>query len=102
MTCPEIISQLIIKARSRMFSLAGKDFAEIFLPVTSICLEWVIQNSEVMQFALENFTGKISVNCPKHKLLNSSLKLIHKPLRSHAPLDAITFLQTVLGSQKNL
>lgn len=74
-----------------MFSLSGKDFAEIFLPVTSIYLKWLIQNSEVMQFALENCTGKISVNCPKHELLNYSLILIHKPLRSHAPLDAITF-----------
>lgn len=63
-TCPEIISQSIIKARSQMFSLSRKDFAEIFPPATSISLECLIQNSEVMQFALENFTGKISVNCP--------------------------------------
>lgn len=82
-----------------MLSLSGKDFAEIFLLVKSMYLEWLSQNSEVLQIALANFAGKISVHYPKHKLLNSPLKLIQKPLKSHTPLEAITFFTD--GSEKS-
>lgn len=41
-TQPEMMVQLIMRARSHLISLAGKDFSVIFLPLTSSQLSWLI------------------------------------------------------------
>ncbi|NXB80856.1 POK8 protein, partial [Donacobius atricapilla] len=86
---PEILSQLVIRARSQILSLSGKDFSVMFIPLTPLYLEWLIQQSEVFQIALSGFSGQISVHFPKHKLLCLSFTLIQKPLRNHIPLNAL-------------
>ncbi|NXM17580.1 POK19 protein, partial [Ploceus nigricollis] len=96
-TKPEMMAQLVIRARSRLLSLAGKDFSTIFLPITTLYLGWLLQQSECLQIALENFTGQISIHFLKHRLLHSSLSLIPKPLKSVVPLDALIIFNNGSG-----
>lgn len=62
----------------------------MFIPVTSLYLEWLIQQSEILKSALIGYLGQILVHFPKHKLLHLSFNLIQKPLRSHTPLNPLT------------
>ncbi|NWR25388.1 POK18 protein, partial [Emberiza fucata] len=96
-TKPEMIAQLVIRARSYLFSLAGKDLSTMFLPTTTVYLDWLLQQSECLQIAVKNFTGQISIHYPKHRLLYSSLSLIPKHLKSDAPLNALTIFTNGSG-----
>ncbi|NXR55289.1 POK10 protein, partial [Hippolais icterina] len=86
----ELMAMLIIKARQRLTSLAGKDFDRIYLPLTMFYLNWLLQMSENLQIALADYPGQISIHLPKHKLLSSSFNLLPKPKRSETPLRAMT------------
>lgn len=82
--------KLIIKARSRLFTLAGCNFTCIYVSTTSEALKHLMQNNVHLQFALDSYPGQISIHSPKHKLFNSTFKLIPKSIQSDKPLNALT------------
>ncbi|NWH42364.1 POK18 protein, partial [Chloropsis hardwickii] len=87
----EIMARLI-KARTRLRSLAGCEFTCIYLPLTTGDLEHLLQSNEKLQFAPDSYTGRISIHIPKHKLFNGDAAFNLKPklVQSRAPLKALT------------
>ncbi|RMC14974.1 hypothetical protein DUI87_07153 [Hirundo rustica rustica] len=84
MTRPqELVAELIRKARSRIRDLAGCDFECIHIPIglrsgqiTKAMLEHLLQENEALQFALDSFTGQISVHRPAHKIFNQDVQFV--------------------------
>uniref|UniRef100_U3KI98 ribonuclease H n=1 Tax=Ficedula albicollis TaxID=59894 RepID=U3KI98_FICAL len=66
-TLQEITAHLIKKARARFRSLAGCELTCIYLPLTTGNLEHLLQTNESLQFALDSYTGQISIHLPKDK-----------------------------------
>ncbi|RMC09811.1 hypothetical protein DUI87_13598 [Hirundo rustica rustica] len=107
MTCPqELVAELIRKARVRIRELAGCDFECIHIPIglrsgqiTNAMLEHLLQENEALQFALDSFTGQISIHRPAHKIFNQDAKftLSLKSVRSKKPLEALTVFTDVSG-----
>ncbi|RMC09636.1 hypothetical protein DUI87_13422 [Hirundo rustica rustica] len=95
MTRPqELVAELIQKARVRIRELAGCDFECIHIPIglrsgqiTKAMLEHLLQENEALQFALDSFTGQISIHRPAHKIFNQDAKftLSLKSVRSRKP-----------------
>lgn len=92
------MAHLIKKARTRLCSLAGCDFNCIYLPITIEDLEDLLQTNESLQFALDSYTGQISVQFLKHKLFNDSFHLTPKSVQSREPLKALTIFTDGSGS----
>ncbi|RMC20822.1 hypothetical protein DUI87_01675 [Hirundo rustica rustica] len=100
MTRPqELVAELIRKARVQIRELAGCDFECVHIPIglrsgqiTKAMLEHRLQVNEVLQFALDSFTGQISIHRPAHKIFNQDAKfsLNLKDVRSRKPLEALT------------
>ena len=86
----EMFALLVIKARQRLLTLSGVDFARICLPVTSTYLQWLYQQSDAFVMALADYRGQLTSHPPLHKLLNIDFHLISKPKRSNQPLQACT------------
>ncbi|KFO55720.1 hypothetical protein N302_16120, partial [Corvus brachyrhynchos] len=86
----ELMAQLVIKARSRLCTLAGCDFTCVYLPLTTNALDHLLQNNNHLQFAFDSYSVQISAHNPKHKLFNSAFKLIPKEIQSRKPLNALT------------
>ena len=86
------MAQLIKKARTRLRSLAGCEFTYIYMPLTTGVLEHLLQTNESLQFALDSYTGQISIHLPKHKLFNQNavFHLVSKLVQSRASLKALT------------
>ncbi|RMC18687.1 hypothetical protein DUI87_04583 [Hirundo rustica rustica] len=107
MTRPqELVAELIRKARVRIRELAGCDFECIHIPIglrsgqiTKAMLEHLLQENEALQFALDSFTGQISIHRPAHKIFNQDAKftLNLKDVRSRKPLEALTVFTDVSG-----
>ncbi|RMC03430.1 hypothetical protein DUI87_20627 [Hirundo rustica rustica] len=107
MTCPqELVAELIRKARVRIRELAGCDFECIHIPIglrsgqiTKAMLEHLLQENEALQFALDSFTGQISIHRPAHKIFNQDAKftLNLKDVRSRKPLEALTVFTDASG-----
>ncbi|NXM47466.1 POK11 protein, partial [Gymnorhina tibicen] len=98
----ELVAQLVMRARARLHLLAGCDFDCMNLPFTNSALEHLLQFSEHLQYALETYSGKISINHGKHKLFNTSFKLAPKEKQSKVPLKALTvFTDGSGGSHKS-
>ncbi|NWW79165.1 POK11 protein, partial [Climacteris rufus] len=89
-TPQELMAQLIMKARACLRTLAGCDLSCIYLPVISDSLEHLLQNNVNLQYALDSYPGRMSVQYPKHKLFNSVYKLIPKHIQSLKLLKALT------------
>ncbi|RMC18974.1 hypothetical protein DUI87_03573 [Hirundo rustica rustica] len=99
MTRPqELVAELIRKARTRIRELAGCDFECIHIPIevnsgqiTKAMLEHLIHENEALQFALESYTGQISIHQPAHKLFRKQIqfKLSLKSVQSRRPLKAV-------------
>ena len=74
----ELMAKIIMRGRARLCTLAGCDFACIYLPVTTDTLDHLLQNNINLQIALDSYSGQISNHYPKHTLFNldslSSLK----------------------------
>ena len=85
-----MFTSLIIKARQRLLTLSGVDFTCICLPVTSMYLQRLYQQSDVFSMALADYTGQLTSHPPSHKLLNANIHLISRPKRSDQPLQALT------------
>ncbi|RMC20354.1 hypothetical protein DUI87_01203 [Hirundo rustica rustica] len=100
MTKPqELVAELIQKARTRIRELAGCDFECIHIPIevnsgqiTKAMLEHLLHENEALQFALDSYTGQISIHRPAHKLFREQIqfKLSLKSVRSRRPLKALT------------
>ncbi|RMC20738.1 hypothetical protein DUI87_01590 [Hirundo rustica rustica] len=107
MTRPqELVAELIRKARVRIRELAGCDFECIHIPIglrsgqiTKAMLEHLLQENEALQFALDSFTGQISIHWPAHKIFNQDAKftLNLKDVRSRKPLEALTVFTDASG-----
>ncbi|RMB93661.1 hypothetical protein DUI87_29890 [Hirundo rustica rustica] len=107
MTRPqELVAELIWKARFRIRELAGCDFECIHIPIglrsgqiSKAMLEHLLQENEALQFALDSFTGQISIHRPAHKIFNSETKFILslKEVRSRRPLKALTVFTDASG-----
>ncbi|RMC20691.1 hypothetical protein DUI87_01543 [Hirundo rustica rustica] len=107
MTRPqELVAELIRKARVRIRELAGCDFECIHIPIglrsgqiTKAMLEHLLQENEALQFALDSFTGQISIHRPAHKIFNQDVKftLNLKDVRSRKPLEALTVFTDASG-----
>ncbi|KFO64064.1 hypothetical protein N302_10731, partial [Corvus brachyrhynchos] len=67
-TMMEMLAQIIIRGRSRLLAMAGKDFAIIYFPLKKQYFDWALQNSEELQIALLNYPGTCSIYFPSHKL----------------------------------
>ncbi|NXP95086.1 POK18 protein, partial [Passerina amoena] len=113
MTQPsELVAELIRKARSRIRELAGCDFDCIHLPIKldsgqlkKKTFEELLQVNEMLQFALDSYTGQIAVDRPAHKLFNSDnhFSLSLKRIQSRTPLNALTvFTDTSGASHKSV
>ena len=90
LTQHEMFASLIVKARSRLLTLSGKDFVCICLPITTVYLQWLYQQSDTFAMALADYTGQITSHPPSHKLFNIDFRLMLKPRRSEQPLQALT------------
>ncbi|TRZ13677.1 hypothetical protein HGM15179_013449 [Zosterops borbonicus] len=113
MTRPqELMAELIRKARVRIRELAGCDFEVIHVPIrlntgqiSKAMLEHLLQENEALQFALDSYTGQISIHRPAHKIFNSDaqFKLNLKSVQSKRPLEALTvFTDASGGSHKSV
>ncbi|RMC01186.1 hypothetical protein DUI87_22277 [Hirundo rustica rustica] len=100
MTRPqELVAELIRKARTRIRELVGCGFESIHIPIeinlgqiTKAMLEHLIHEDEALQFALDSYTGQISIHLPPHKLFREQIqfKLSLKSVLSRRPLKALT------------
>ncbi|XP_017599597.1 PREDICTED: endogenous retrovirus group K member 25 Pol protein-like [Corvus brachyrhynchos] len=108
MTRPqELMAELIRKTRVRIRELSGRDFDCIHVPIrmrtgqtTKAMLESLLQDCEALQFALEGYTGQISLHRPAHKIFNSEIQfeLSTKSVRSKEPLKALTVFTDASGA----
>ncbi|NWR25763.1 PO113 protein, partial [Emberiza fucata] len=105
-----LVVELIRKARSRIRELAGCGFSCIHIPIQlgsgqlkKKTLEELLETNEMLQFALDSYTGRIAVGRPAHKLFNSEFKLFVKKIQSRTPLDALTvFIDAPGASHKSV
>ncbi|RMC21810.1 hypothetical protein DUI87_02679 [Hirundo rustica rustica] len=107
MTRPqELVAELIRKARFRIRELAGCDFVCIQIPIglrsgqiSKSMLEHLLQENEALQFALDSFTGQISIHRPAHKIFNQDVKFVLslKEVHSRRPLKALTIFTDTSG-----
>lgn len=51
-TTMELMALIIIRARERLFAMAGQDFAMIYLLLRKECFDWDLQKSEDLQITL--------------------------------------------------
>ncbi|NWZ15616.1 PO113 protein, partial [Agelaius phoeniceus] len=92
-TVLEMIAQILIKARTRLLSLAGQEFGVLYLPLKKDDLDWAMQmhcKCKILQIALLNFPDISSVHYPAHKLLQANLSFREKPMLSRESLNTIT------------
>ncbi|TRZ17283.1 hypothetical protein HGM15179_009816 [Zosterops borbonicus] len=103
MTRPqELMAELIRKARVRIRELAGCDFGVIHIPIllstgqiSKAMLEHLLQEIEALQFALDNYTGQISIHRPAHKIFNSDAQFRLKSVQSVVSRAENSVLQEV-------
>ncbi|RMC20656.1 hypothetical protein DUI87_01508 [Hirundo rustica rustica] len=97
----EMMSQIIIKGRARLLSIAGREFAIIYLPMKKTYFDWAMQKSEDLLYALLDFPGTCSIHYPAHKMIKAKLCYKEKPLISEEPLDAVTIFTDGSGRTHN-
>lgn len=66
-TTMEMMAQIIIRARARLLTIAGQDFAVIYLSLKKQYFDCVFQKSEDLQIALLNYPGTCPVPFPSGK-----------------------------------
>ncbi|NXV56890.1 POK11 protein, partial [Molothrus ater] len=71
----QMFALLMVKARQRLITLAGVDFCLISLPITTVYLQMLLQQSEVFQMALTDFSEQLSTHLLKHKLVATGFNL---------------------------
>ncbi|RMC21127.1 hypothetical protein DUI87_01985 [Hirundo rustica rustica] len=108
MTRPwKLVAELIRKARTWIRELAGSDFECIHIlievnsgQITKAMLEHLLHENEALQFALDSYTGQISIHQPAHKLFREQIqfKLSLKSVQSKRPLKALTIFTDASGA----
>ncbi|RMC01090.1 hypothetical protein DUI87_22356 [Hirundo rustica rustica] len=93
----EMIAQIIIKAKTRLLTMSGKDFTRIYPPLKKDYFDWTLQKSEDLQIALLDYSGVCTIHFPSHKLLKAKISFREKPKISEVPLDAITIFTNSSG-----
>ncbi|NWZ90466.1 POK11 protein, partial [Nesospiza acunhae] len=98
----EMATQIIIKARTRLLKMAGREFSVIHLPLKKDYFDWVMQKSKDMLIALlalASYTGQVNIGCPAHTLFNEDLhfKFSTKKVLSRVLLDALTVFTDTSG-----
>ncbi|XP_014108301.1 PREDICTED: endogenous retrovirus group K member 18 Pol protein-like [Pseudopodoces humilis] len=89
-TLQEIMAELIKRARVHLRTLAACEFTCIFLPLATGSLEPLLQTNESLQFALDSYSGQISIHPPGHRLFKTTFNLVPKSLQSKTLLQALT------------
>lgn len=69
----EMAAQIIIKARTRLLTMAGKNFMTNYLPLKKKYFDWAMQKSGDLQVALLGYAGICSIHFPSHKLLQTKI-----------------------------
>ncbi|NXB50318.1 POK8 protein, partial [Leucopsar rothschildi] len=102
---PLLIIEWLFLSHQRSKKLAGCDFSCIHVPLTlssgkltNEVLEHLLRVNEILQFALDSYTGQISVHCRSHKLFNSNFNLVLKTKLSRTPLRALMFFTDTSGA----
>lgn len=85
----EMAAQIIIKGRTRLLTMAGREFSKIYLPLKKDYFDWAMQKSNDLLIALLAFPGACTINFPQHKMLQSQICYRAKPKISKEPLDGI-------------
>ncbi|TRZ11428.1 hypothetical protein HGM15179_015678 [Zosterops borbonicus] len=108
----ELMADLIRKARVWIRELACCDFECIHMPIrlksgqiTKVMLEHLLQENEALQFALDSYSGQISIHRPAHKIFNqdAQFQLALESVQSKKPLKALTiFTDASRGSHKSV
>ncbi|NXR73232.1 POK18 protein, partial [Pycnonotus jocosus] len=108
----ELIANLIQKARTWIKELASCDFECIHIPtrlesgqITKAIIEHLLQENEALQFALDSYTGQISIHRPAHRIFNSEaqITLALENIQSKKPLNALTvFTDASRNSHKSV
>ncbi|RMC09770.1 hypothetical protein DUI87_13557 [Hirundo rustica rustica] len=108
MTRPqELVAEFIRKAKTRIRELSGCDSECIHIPIeinsgqiTKAMLEHLLHENEALQFALDSYTGQISIHLPAHKLFREQIqfKLSLKSVQSRRPLKALTIFTDASGT----
>lgn len=87
-----MFANLIIKGRRRIVDLTGHEPEVIYVPITQSYLDWLLSSSEVLQYALTDFSGQITNAYPPMKLLplirNQTFE--ETPRRSNSPVSGLT------------
>ncbi|NXR43725.1 POK11 protein, partial [Hippolais icterina] len=86
----EISAQIIVKARTRLLTMAGREFSVIYLPLKKLYFDWAMQKSEDLHITLLGYPGACTIHFPSHKLLKAKISFREKPKISEELLDAIT------------
>ncbi|RMC03509.1 hypothetical protein DUI87_20708 [Hirundo rustica rustica] len=103
----ELVAELVWKARTRIREMAGCDFECIHIPIeinwgqiTKAMLEHLFHENEALQFALDSYTGQISIHRPAHKLFSEQIqfKLSLKSVQRRRPLKALTIFTDASGA----
>ncbi|RMC16297.1 hypothetical protein DUI87_08513 [Hirundo rustica rustica] len=103
----ELVAELIPKARTQIRELAGYDFECIHIPIevnsgqiTKGMLEHLLHENEALQFALDSYTGQMSIHRPAHKIFReqNQFKLSLKSVQNRRPLKALTVFTDPSGA----
>ncbi|NWR25529.1 POK18 protein, partial [Emberiza fucata] len=86
----EMASELIIKARTRLLTMSGRNFSTIHLPLKKDYFDWVMQKSKDLLIALLGYPGICAIHFLGHRLLKSKICYREKPRISEESLDGIT------------
>lgn len=86
----EMSAQIIIKARARLLTMAGKEFTTIYLPLQKKYFDWSLQKSDYFKISLLDYPGVCSIHFPSQKLLQAKISFREKPKISEEPLNAVT------------
>ncbi|NXA75112.1 POK11 protein, partial [Thryothorus ludovicianus] len=107
MTRPqELVAGLIRKARIQIRELARCDFQCVHIPIglksgqiIKEMLEHLLQENEALQFALDSYSGQISVHRPAQEIFDSAVQitLALESIQSRKPLKALTAFTDASG-----
>ncbi|NXI23842.1 POK11 protein, partial [Sterrhoptilus dennistouni] len=111
---PLLIIEWVFLSHLRVWigELTGCDFECIHVPIqlnsgqiTKAMLEHLLQENEALQFALDSYSGQISIHRPAHKIFNqdAQFQFALESVQSKTPLEALTiFTDVSRGSHKSV
>ena len=87
-----MFGMVIMTGRRRCIELMHVEPSVVYLPLTQMHLDWLLTNVLSFQVAMEDYTGRISIRFPSHKLLTmlQTVPLLPRSKYSLTPVDGIT------------